>query len=56
VRRHRVLGEGRAAGGAEARPVHAAAAEATGETRILTLDAHFHAYRLSGRRRFTVLP
>jgi len=33
-----------------------AAAEATGETRILTLDAHFHAYRLSGRRRFSVLP
>jgi len=33
-----------------------AAAEATGETRILTLDARFHAYRLSGGRRFSVLP
>jgi len=33
-----------------------AAAEATDETRILTLDAHFHAYRLSGGRRFPVLP
>jgi predicted nucleic acid-binding protein len=32
------------------------AAESTGETRIFTLDAHFHAYRLSGGRTFTVLP
>lgn len=32
------------------------AAESTGETRIFTLDAHFHAYRLSGGRAFTVLP
>jgi len=32
------------------------AAEATGDTRILTLDAHFHAYRLSGGRRVTVVP
>jgi predicted nucleic acid-binding protein len=33
-----------------------AAAEATGEQRILTLDVHFHAYRLSGGRRFAVSP
>ncbi len=32
------------------------AAELTGDHEILTLDAHFHAYRLSRNRRFTVLP
>ncbi len=32
------------------------AAELTGDHEILTLDAHFLAYRLSRNRRFTVLP
>ena len=32
------------------------AAELTGDRIILTLDSHFHAYRLSRNRRFTVLP
>jgi len=32
------------------------AASLTGEREILTLDAHFHAYRLSGGRHFAVLP
>ena len=32
------------------------AAELTGDHTILTLDSHFHAYRLSRNRRFTVLP
>ena len=31
-------------------------AERDGLPRILTLDAHFHAYRLPHRRRMTVLP
>jgi len=33
-----------------------ALAEARGWTRIFTLDSHFHAYPLSNRKRFTVLP
>ena len=32
------------------------AAELAGDRTILTLDSHFHAYRLSRNRRFTVLP
>ena len=32
------------------------AAERTGDVEILTLDAHFHAYRLSRGRRLRVLP
>ncbi len=33
-----------------------ALADARGWTRVLTLDSHFHAYRLSNRRHLTVLP
>ncbi len=33
-----------------------ALAEARGWTHVFTLDSHFHAYRLSSRRRFTLLP
>ena len=33
-----------------------ALAEERGFTRIFTLDAHFHAYRIHGRRRLEVIP
>ena len=33
-----------------------AAAEALGLTRVLTLDQHFHAYRINDRRPFDVVP
>ena len=33
-----------------------AAAEGLGLSRVFTLDSHFHAYRINGRKPFEVLP